>query len=211
MSILGIFFFPFDTKLPSLVTHHTTIIICCFRSRVEVIISSRPGVGKSLAIQRYAEELSARCLSEDVQRHYVTVPLFEGVVEIDGVVKALLPYEDAANDSDPMIYHIDVSPLVGQMLMFLNIEIKWLQNQTAYGLLKQVCFFLTFVVVALLLFCFVLFFVFVFCFFFCLFVCLFFFHVLFFVVDINVGHLKVGNLILKTRKHIQLLIYFRCI
>ncbi|XP_072042938.1 E3 ubiquitin-protein ligase rnf213-alpha-like [Amphiura filiformis] len=83
------------------------------KSQVEVVVSSHPGVGKSLTIQRYTDTLARLFPSNDsdTQQH-VTVPLFQGVVEKDAVVKALLPHQDANNGSVPMIYHLDVSPVV---------------------------------------------------------------------------------------------------
>ena len=80
---------------------------------VEVIVSSRPGVGKTLAIKRYAQKLRQRLGRGAFGKEaLVTVPLQTAQVEEDGVISALLPHQQASYNTQPQIFHLDVAPMV---------------------------------------------------------------------------------------------------
>ena len=79
---------------------------------MEVVLSSRPGVGKTLKVQRYTEKLKRDILHDEDRVACVTVPLQEAIVDKDAIVKALLPNQDESFSSPPMIYHLDVAPMV---------------------------------------------------------------------------------------------------
>ena len=74
-------------------------------------MSCRPGVGKSLAVERYAEDLG-RNLGKPRNDVHISVPLQQAIVDTDAVVKALLPYQTSSHSTLPQIFHIDVAPMV---------------------------------------------------------------------------------------------------
>ena len=49
---------------------------------------------------------------DDEEQFCVTVPLQEANIDKDAIVKALLPHQDESFSSPPMIYHLDVAPMV---------------------------------------------------------------------------------------------------
>ena len=83
-------------------------------------MSSRPGVGKTLAIKRYAQKLRRELPRGAANEVWVTVPLQTSHVEEDVVVSALLPYQKASYATNPQIFHIDVAPMVSVLFFFFN-------------------------------------------------------------------------------------------
>ena len=93
---------------------------------VEVIVSSRPGVGKTLAIKRYAQKLQQHLGRGAYGKEVlVTVPLQTAQVEEDGVISALLPHQQASYNTQPQIFHLDVAPMVRRFptLFFFLVEL----------------------------------------------------------------------------------------
>ncbi|XP_033105070.1 E3 ubiquitin-protein ligase RNF213-like [Anneissia japonica] len=76
---------------------------------VQAISSKRPGVGKSLLIQRYKEQLQ-----RDVRRPdcCITVPLQTTTVQEHDIAKTLISRIQEMNRRFPRIIHLDVSPNV---------------------------------------------------------------------------------------------------
>ncbi|XP_072028224.1 E3 ubiquitin-protein ligase rnf213-alpha-like [Amphiura filiformis] len=91
---------------------HPAAMITPHGCTVEVIVSSRPGVGKSLAIKRYAQKLCKHLGRNSGDKVLVTMPLQTAQVEEDIVVSALLPYQQASYTTSPRIFHLDVAPMV---------------------------------------------------------------------------------------------------
>ncbi|XP_072028229.1 E3 ubiquitin-protein ligase rnf213-alpha-like [Amphiura filiformis] len=91
---------------------HPAAMITPHGCTVEVIVSSRPGVGKSLAIKRYAQKLCKHLGRNSGDKTWVTVPLQTAQVEEDIVVSALLPYQRASYTTTPRIFHLDIAPMV---------------------------------------------------------------------------------------------------
>lgn len=78
-----------------------------FRSNTRVVMSNRSGMGKSLYIQRLAEDLQKNLKkSEPV---HVTIPLHGPVVTPDTVLEL---FKDHMKKSSCFIYHIDIAPSV---------------------------------------------------------------------------------------------------
>ncbi|XP_035692571.1 E3 ubiquitin-protein ligase rnf213-alpha-like [Branchiostoma floridae] len=82
------------------------------RSSVRVISSDRPGLGKSLYVQRLAEKLRAKTGSTRSTSCYQKVPFHEAVIDVDTVLSALNVKEQDPEKPTPTIIHIDMSPLV---------------------------------------------------------------------------------------------------
>ncbi|XP_072029083.1 E3 ubiquitin-protein ligase rnf213-alpha-like [Amphiura filiformis] len=91
---------------------HPAAMITPHGCTVEVIVSSRPGVGKSLAIKRYAQKLCKHLGRNSGDKVLVTMPLQTAQVEEDIVVSALLPYQQASYTTSPRIFHLDIAPMV---------------------------------------------------------------------------------------------------
>ena len=104
--------FTFFIYLLTIIYFHQ-FISTYYSCTVEVIVSSRPGVGKTLAVERHAQKLrqhlGRRAAGENV---WVTVPLQTAQVEEDKVVATLLEYQQASYTTTPHIFHIDVAPMV---------------------------------------------------------------------------------------------------
>ncbi len=75
-------------------------------------------------MKRYSEDLC------DLNDEYydeagpcVTIPLQESTVDKNAVVNALLPHEDGIISSQPVIYHIDVAPMVSLQSTILILRL----------------------------------------------------------------------------------------
>ncbi|KAI8490437.1 hypothetical protein Bbelb_317050 [Branchiostoma belcheri] len=83
------------------------------RSSVRVVASDRPGVGKSLYVQRLAEKLRAKMRSTRRRAScYLKVPFCEAVIDVDGFLSALNDQGPNPKKTTSTIIHLDVSPLV---------------------------------------------------------------------------------------------------
>ncbi|KAI8487861.1 hypothetical protein Bbelb_343090 [Branchiostoma belcheri] len=83
------------------------------RSSVRVVSSDRPGVGKSLYVQRLAEKLQAKMRSARRRAScYLKVPFHEAVIDVDAFLSALNEQEQNPENPTPTIIHLDMSPLV---------------------------------------------------------------------------------------------------
>ncbi|CAH1233988.1 RNF213 [Branchiostoma lanceolatum] len=82
------------------------------RSSVRVISSNRPGLGKSLYVQRRAEQLQANTRSVGSTSCYLKIPFHEAVIDVDSILSALNGREQHAKEPSPTIIHLDMSPLV---------------------------------------------------------------------------------------------------
>ncbi|XP_070579262.1 E3 ubiquitin-protein ligase rnf213-alpha-like [Ptychodera flava] len=81
---------------------------CC----VQVVMSSRAGVGKSLAVARLTEELQQ--ITGNIEDACVTVPLTEKSVDQNVIVSRLTEYITAPTNPVPRIFHFDITPAVLQ-------------------------------------------------------------------------------------------------
>ncbi|XP_072046321.1 E3 ubiquitin-protein ligase rnf213-alpha-like [Amphiura filiformis] len=95
---------------------------------VEVIMSSRPGVGKTLKVKRYREQLCQDTIFDEETDACVTIPLQEAAVDKDAIVSALLPHQDESISSQPRIYHLDVAPMVHKGLDHLLFNLLILKG-----------------------------------------------------------------------------------
>ncbi|XP_019643756.1 PREDICTED: E3 ubiquitin-protein ligase rnf213-alpha-like [Branchiostoma belcheri] len=83
------------------------------RSSVRVVSSDRPGVGKSLYVQRLAEKLRVKMRSARRRAScYLKVPFHEAVIDVDAFLSALNEQEQNPENPTPTIIHLDMSPLV---------------------------------------------------------------------------------------------------
>ncbi|XP_077862841.1 E3 ubiquitin-protein ligase rnf213-alpha-like, partial [Saccoglossus kowalevskii] len=81
---------------------------CC----VQVLISERAGVGKSLAVRRLTERLIE--VHKPMKDACVTVPLAEKKVDVNAIVSVLGDYITKPVRPDPKIFHLDITPAVQQ-------------------------------------------------------------------------------------------------
>ncbi|XP_035676169.1 LOW QUALITY PROTEIN: E3 ubiquitin-protein ligase rnf213-alpha-like [Branchiostoma floridae] len=82
------------------------------RSSVRVISSDRPGLGKSLYVQRLAQKLHVKRQPTRRTSCYLKVPFHEAVIDVDSVLSALNKQEQNPEKPTPSIIHLDVSPMV---------------------------------------------------------------------------------------------------
>ena len=77
--------------------------------RVRIVTSERSGMGKSLYIQRLAENLKMKLQLKECGNVHVTIPLHGPVVTPDTVLEL---FKDHVDRSTCCIYHIDIAPNV---------------------------------------------------------------------------------------------------
>ena len=82
-------------------------------SSVRVVSSERPGLGKSLYIQRMAKQLKT-ITKADITDCQVVIPIHGPVVTPDVVLKFL---KDHYQKNKCMIYHFDIAPNVRTMML----------------------------------------------------------------------------------------------
>ncbi|XP_078574614.1 E3 ubiquitin-protein ligase rnf213-alpha-like [Branchiostoma floridae x Branchiostoma japonicum] len=98
-----------------LVQTHSTVAASSLdyqRSSVRVISSDRPGLGKSLYVQRLAQKLRAKRRSTRSTTCYLKVPFHEAVIDVNTALSALTEQQQNPEKPTPTIIHLDVSPLV---------------------------------------------------------------------------------------------------
>ncbi|KAK6168590.1 hypothetical protein SNE40_019790 [Patella caerulea] len=101
----------------------------CFRSSVRVIQSQRPGVGKTLYVKRLVEKLRKHHpRRKDVS---LSIHLYEKDVDISHIVDKLMMYQHSPEESNPVIFHLDISSEVLNGVDFL------LYNLLILGCLKD--------------------------------------------------------------------------
>ncbi|XP_071951998.1 E3 ubiquitin-protein ligase rnf213-alpha-like [Antedon mediterranea] len=79
------------------------------RTCVQTVSSKRPGVGKSLLVQRYKEKLHHTGRRQDC---CITVPLQTLTVQEHDIARILIRNIQQNNSSFPRIFHLDISPNV---------------------------------------------------------------------------------------------------
>eukprot|EP00058_Branchiostoma_floridae_P007057 XP_002592545.1 hypothetical protein BRAFLDRAFT_108419 [Branchiostoma floridae] len=72
----------------------------------------RPGLGKSLYVQRLAQKLHVKRQPTRRTSCYLKVPFHEAVIDVDSVLSALNKQEQNPEKPTPSIIHLDVSPMV---------------------------------------------------------------------------------------------------
>ena len=80
-------------------------------SCVRIVSSDRSGMGKSLYINRLAQELGGRLNQEESSVH-VTIPVHGPVVTPDTILELFV---DHFKNQTCCIYHIDIAPNVSQV------------------------------------------------------------------------------------------------
>ena len=91
------------------------MILLRFRSCVRVVKCNRSGMGKSLYIQRLAEDLKERL--EQTEVSCVTIPLHGPVITPDTVLEL---FQNHFKKPSCYIYHIDIAPSVSMFVYIIT-------------------------------------------------------------------------------------------
>ncbi len=113
-------FFGFSQAHPMFV-HNVNLIIALnvnFRSCVRFVISDRSGMGKSLYINRLAENLKHNLPHSD-HEILMSIPLHGPVITPDTLLEL---FKDHAKNPSCCIYHIDVAPDVSDFTASINFQ-----------------------------------------------------------------------------------------
>ncbi|XP_072022383.1 E3 ubiquitin-protein ligase rnf213-alpha-like [Amphiura filiformis] len=78
---------------------------------IEVVLSHRSGVGKSLRVKRHSAALREQLKGQVAEPVCVTIPLHESQVNENNIVKILLQHQKPYG-TPPRLFHIDVAPMV---------------------------------------------------------------------------------------------------
>ena len=104
-----------SNKLHGFINIALRLNLISHRSYVRIVSSNRSGMGKSLYIQRLAEDLQHKLNNPDAVVH-VTIPLHGPVVTSDTVLELL---KDHLKNQTCCIYHIDIAPNVSTCISML--------------------------------------------------------------------------------------------
>ncbi|KAM6119107.1 E3 ubiquitin-protein ligase RNF213 [Phoenicopterus ruber ruber] len=107
---------------------------------VGIVSSKRAGVGKSLYVKRLHERL------QEEQRDYTnllkTIRLIEPEVDEDKVLKSLLPFLNRKHQTEPMIFHFDITSSVQSGIpefLFKLLVLQYLADSNGNMWLRQKC------------------------------------------------------------------------
>ena len=125
-----------------------TFLIEIFPSScVRIVCSDRSGMGKSLYIQRLAENL-ARNSNQPKLAIHITIPLHGPRVTPDTVLEL---FKDHFRNQSCCIYHIDIAPNVSKfcfMCMYIPITMDCLRFYLRWILFYSVCLYCVAYVIA---------------------------------------------------------------
>ena len=79
------------------------------QSSVRVVISTRPGMGKSLYVKRIAEKMSSLCGGNAEEPQCVCISVNGPEATSNEIVKFLLPHYQIPSASFPQTLHFDIA------------------------------------------------------------------------------------------------------
>ncbi|XP_014821245.1 PREDICTED: E3 ubiquitin-protein ligase RNF213-like [Calidris pugnax] len=104
-----------------------------YQQNVKFIFSNQAGMGKSLFVDNTLQKIRAQL--DDLPVVHKTIRLMESEIDFQFLLEELLSVEEFPTESQPTVFHIDVSPVVSTGLYRLLIELCILRHiQSPSGL-----------------------------------------------------------------------------
>lgn len=99
-----------------------------YRSRVRVVKSYRAGMGKTLFAKNMRTALLQMRDEENLEienEQFVTLPLYEKYLDMDGIVEVFLNYTNTSSPKYGRIFHIDIAHEVYYLLTFVTVVMNF--------------------------------------------------------------------------------------
>ncbi|KAM9245412.1 E3 ubiquitin-protein ligase rnf213-alpha-like [Leptosomus discolor] len=97
-----------------------------YQQNVKFIFSNQAGMGKSLFVDNTLQKIRARL--DDLPVVHKTIRLMESEIDFQFLLEELLSVEEFPTETQPTVFHIDVSPVVSTGLYRLLIELCILRH-----------------------------------------------------------------------------------